>query len=516
MGSICTKPKTFFANAPSTKGDPSFLSNRSSQQLDEASEGIKANQNLNALNEIASVLVQEITVLDGRQAQEEDSLEEMAIALADAHSGGNAIAVSAFNKTIEDCKLVIATIIEKRLHLETELFEIRGNISDIEDSAYSSKLCAAIDESQILKFPLLGIKLSWFFTTLESRLQAMYPDKPLSAFTMSFLSSNYVMQETQQNGLSLCDHFISEGEGKTVGLATHYVVYSQTMQLSDFKNSLENYFSQNGINTPDAFDDIFIWVDVFSFTQDSSMFISLNMDSTWFQSCLAPALKRISKVILILDHKNFNAVLKSSWALMELLISSILPEVRAEIAMSKIDARLFIDEASMKGTRRVFPQVKAMNLSECSIPGKKDDILAALEGFASNESDCYEIIKCEIDALLSDFLYSLLDVCRKTADIPYASLVSTVIGDFCQTRCLFDESEQSFKYALKLSRKLFGNLDPRTIRIVKKMIKFYETTGAFDLAEDLRNFGKPNRENGSGELAILSGADIHVAGSKHN
>jgi hypothetical protein len=42
------------------------------------------------------------------------------------------------------------------------------------------------------------------------------------------------------------------------------------------------------------------------------------------------------------------------------------------------------------------------------------------------------------------------------------------------------------------------------------MIKFYEVTGAFDKAEDLRNFGKPNRDKGGGDMVTLRGTDMQV------
>jgi hypothetical protein len=458
----------------------------------------------------ADELIQKIAILDGLQAEKEQELDETTAILDDALDGGNAVAAAVLNKSVVNFKNGIVTLNENRLRLEIELYEIKGRIIEKEDLKYSKMLCSAIDNSQQMGFPLLAVRLTWLIA-LESHLKERYPHQVSKEFTMSFLSSTYVQDETQKSGMSLCDHFISEGEGKLVGLATHYVVYSQTMLLSDFNESLERSFFQNGMTTPESLQHIYIWVDIFSFPQDSDMLRSINVggNSSWYQLHLAPALSFIAKAIVILDHANRNPVLKSSWALMELFLISTNSEIHVEITMSYKNTKLLIDDASLKGTRRVFPQISKLSESSSSIPGKKDQLTEALGTFSSNETDFYEAIKVEIDTLMSNYLYSLI-ASFKNADVPFTSLVSSVVAEFCQVRCLYDESEQAFKYALRLARQQYGNLDPRTIRVVKKMIKFYEVTGEFDKAEDLRNFGKPNRDKGGDNMVTLRGADIQV------
>ncbi len=460
-----------------------------------------------ALNELIRSLTADINGLDARQSELEDTLETTTVSLKEAIESGNPVAVAVLTKSVEECNVSISNINLNRLHLETELYEAEAKIFDIQDSEYSATLCSAIDTSQQLGFPLLAIRLTWL-STLQSILKTRYPETPLSEFTMSFICNVYVPDETQQSGLSLCDHFISEGEGRIVGLATHYVVYAQSMLLCDFKDSLDNLFSQNGI-TLDAQESIYIWVDVFSFTQEKLMFQSLRMGPEWFSQNLAPALRCIAKVILVLDHKKGNPVLKSSWPLMELFLVSIDSRVQAEIAMSKMNAKSFIDDAAMKGIRKAFPKNGTLAESKCSILGKQDQIMEAANAMESHAA-FDDTVKSEIEALMSNFLNSLLIWCRDVKDIPYTSLVSSVIGDFCQWHCYYEEAEQSFKYSLKLARNTYGNLDPRTVRIVKRMIKLYEATSQFDKAEELRNFGKPNRDKGGSDLVTLKGADVQV------
>jgi hypothetical protein len=289
------------------------------------------------------------------------------------------------------------------------------------------------------------------------------------------------------------------------------------MILCDFVDSLSRSFALQGMHNPDTLENIFVWVDIFSFTQDAIMLQNLGMDLTWYERVLRPALILTARAIIVLDHKQSNPVLKSSWALMEIYLICISSNIQVELTMSRINAKLFVDEASMKGTRRAFPKILALNESTSSIAGRKDEIIAALETFSTSESAFHETIKVAMDTLLSNFLHALLDEFRDSSDFPYTSLVSVVIGDFFQVLCHYDESEQAFKYGLKIARKQFGNLDPRTIRIVKKMIKFYEVTGAFDKAEDLRNFGKPNRDTGGSDIVTLRGADMQVvSGSGQN
>jgi hypothetical protein len=457
----------------------------------------------------ANVLIQEINVIDGLRAEQEIDLEQNEDSLDEALREGNAIAVAVLSKAVESCKIALEKTSEKRLQLETNFYEIQGDLMDIEDAKYSATLCSAIDASQAINFPLIAVKLTWLLA-LESLLKMNYPEKPISEVTMSFLGSTYVRDETMGNGLSLCDHFLSEGEGKIVGLATHYIVYSQSMYFTELLDSLTSYFEQNGMSTTEKHEKIFVWLDIFSFTQDIIMLQSLKLNSYWYGQCLAPALTAIGKAIIVLDHRKSNPVLKSSWALLEIYLIGISSSVEVEIIMSQANSKLFIEESAMKGTRRVFPQISPLNLSTSSIDGKKEEIAAALETFSLSESNFHESVKNLIDELMSNYLYALMTYFHDDSNFSYESLVSCVIGDFCQVRTRYDESEQSFKYSLKLARKLYGNLDPRTIRVVKKMIKFYEVTGAFDKAEDLRNFGKPNRDKGGGDMVTLRGTDMQV------
>ena len=469
--------------------------------------------NADILKTRAQVLIQEITVLEGSQAELEMQLEETNASLNEATNDGQAVAVAVLHKAVENCNVAIADISQKRLQLEIEYYEVQGDILDIEDAQYSAKLCSAIDKSQLMKFPLLAVRFTWLIA-LESTLKLKYPEKLSSEFTMSFLSRNYVGDETMNSGLSLCDHLISDGDGKKVGLATHYIVYSQSMHLSDFVDSLQSHFAMHGMVHRDAHEHIFVWVDIFSFTQDAIMLQSLDLNPTWYDQCLAPALNMIGKAIIVLDHKKCNPVLKSSWALMEMYQISISSTIEVEICMSKDNIKGLIDEASIKGTRRVFPQAASLNLSTSSISGKKEDMILALEASSATESEFHEVIKKFLEDLMSNYLYSLIAHFKGDSNVPYMSLVSCVLGDFCQVRCRYEEAEQSFKYSLKLARQLYGNLDPRTIRVVKKMIKFYEATSAFDKAEDLRNFGRPNRDKSGGDIVTLKGADIQVVSRK--
>jgi hypothetical protein len=461
------------------------------------------------LKERANALIQEINIIDGLRAEQDIDLEQNKESLNEALREGNAMAVTVLTKAVEKCNMALATTSQKRLQLETIFYEIQGDLMDVEDAKYSAKLCSAIDASQAINFPLIAVKFTWLLA-LESLLNIKYPEKPISEVTMSFLSSTYVRDETMGNGLSLCDHFLSEGEGKIVGLATHYIVYSQSMYLTDLLDSLTHYFERNGMSTTEKYEQIFVWLDVFSFTQDIIMLQSLKLNLHWYGQCLAPALTTIAKAIIVLDHRKSNPVLKSSWALLEIYLIGISSTIEVEITMSRANSKLFVEESSTKGTRRVFPQIAPLNLSTCSIAGKKEEITAALETFSSSESEFHESVKNLIDELMSNYLYALMSFFRDDSNFSYESLVSCVIGDFCQVRTRYDESEQSFKYSLKLARKIYGNLDPRTIRIVKKMIKFYEVTGAFDKAEDLRNFGKPNRDKGGGDMITLRGTDMQV------
>jgi hypothetical protein len=469
-----------------------------------------ASSDMNLLQESADVLIQKIAIVEGLKSEQEQQLDELTVTLDEALDGGNAVAAAVLNKSVANLNNSISELHENILRLEIELYEIQGRIIEYHDSKYSQMLCSAIDTSQEIGFPLLAARFAWLIA-LESQLVKKYPGKLSSEFTMSFLSSVYVQDETEKSGMSLCDHFISEGEGRLVGLATHYIIYSQTTLLSDFNESLKRCFFQNGMTTPDTLEHIFVWVDIFSFPQDSDMLRAVNVggNPSWYQQHLAPALNSIANVIVILDHANHNPVLKSSWALMEIFLISINSNIHVEITMSDKNTKLLINDASLKGTRRTFPQVSKLNQSLSSIPGKKDQLMEALLAFSSNETEFHDTIKVEIDTLLSNYLYSLM-ASMKNVDVPFTSLVSSVIAEFCQVRCLYDESEQAFKYALRLARQLYGNLDPRTIRVVKKMIKFYEIVGEFDKAEDLRNFGKPNRDKGGDNMVTLRGADIQV------
>jgi hypothetical protein len=477
-----------------------------------ANESVYIPKQSDSLEKLAGVLIQEISVLESQEAELQQLLMQTNFDLNEAIRNGNPVAIKVLNKVVENQNVSISAIREQRLQLEIQLYETQGNISDIHDENYSAKLCSGIDLSQKLGFPLLAVKFSWLFN-LETQLATRYPEIPTSEITLSFVGSTFVADETMQSGLSLCDHFVSEGEGKKVGLATHYIVYSQSMHLSDFVDALSYCFAQQGMCTPDTLENIYVWVDIFSFTQDAIMLQNVGIDVTWYKRCLGPALNVTAKAIIVLDHKKANPVLKSSWALMEIYLICISSDVQVELAMSRMNAKLFVDEASMKGTRRVFPKLSTLNESKTSIAGRKDEIILALETFSSNESVFHETIKVAMDTLISNYLHVLLATFRDSSDIPYTSLVSVVIGDFFQVLCHYEESEQAFKYGLKLARKHFGNLDPRTIRIVKKMIKFYEVTGAFDKAEDLRNFGKPNRDKGGADIVTLRGADIQVVSS---
>lgn len=498
----------------------SILSKTKQEKVAPHSEDVSAlariSKESDSLEKLAAELIQEISVLESQDAELQELLDRTRVELNEAMSNGNAVAIGVLNKSVENQIVTISTIREQRLHLEAQLYDTQGNISDIQDENYSSKLCSAIDLSQKTGFPLLAVKFLWLLK-LESLLVTKYPERSKTEFTMAFLSSCYVQDETMKNGLSLCDHFVSEGDGKRVGLATHYIVYSQTMILCDFVDSLSRSFALQGMHNPDTLENIFVWVDIFSFTQDAIMLQNLGMDLTWYERVLRPALILTARAIIVLDHKQSNPVLKSSWALMEIYLICISSNIQVELTMSRINAKLFVDEASMKGTRRAFPKILALNESTSSIAGRKDEIIAALETFSTSESAFHETIKVAMDTLLSNFLHALLDEFRDSSDFPYTSLVSVVIGDFFQVLCHYDESEQAFKYGLKIARKQFGNLDPRTIRIVKKMIKFYEVTGAFDKAEDLRNFGKPNRDTGGSDIVTLRGADMQVvSGSGQN
>jgi hypothetical protein len=469
-------------------------------------------ETINALNDLASSLIADIYGLDGQQAELEDVLETTTKSLKEAIEAGNPVAVAVLNNSAQECEIAISNIVQKRLHLETELYEVEAKKFDIEDGEYSAKLCSAIDSSQKIGFPLLAVRFTWL-STLQSTLLIQYPEMTSSDFTMTFLSAVYVQDVTKQSGLSLCDHFISEGEGRMVGLATHYVVYAQSMLLCDFKDTLENLFLQKGVPL-DAQEKIFIWVDIFSFTQEAIMFQSLHIGPEWYHDMLAPALRCIANAIVVFDHKKGNPVLKSSWALMEIYLTSVDSGVQVEIAMSKINAKSFIDDATTKGIRKVFPKTDKLENSKCSILGKKDHIMDAASALTTSASSFDDIVKSETESLMSKYLNALLQWCRDVKDVPYTSLVASVIGDFCQVHLYYEESEQSFKYALKLARNAYGNLDPRTVRIVKKMIKLYEATSAFEKAEDLRQFGKPNRDKGGSDLVTLKGADVQVISNK--
>jgi hypothetical protein len=263
MGSFCSK-KESDGNSPQKKLNPT--SNRARTggiaSIDDKILQNLGDGNVEIMKERAKVLIQEITVLDGHEAEQEMHLQQTEDSLTEAIQEGNAVLVSVLNKAVKNCKIATSKLSEKRLQMETDYYEVQGNIMDFEDAKYSAVLCSAIDTSQTMGFPLLAVSFTWLIA-LESLLKHKYPDKKSSEFTMSFLSSTYVPDETMTNGLSLCDHFISEAEGKIVGLATHYVVYSQTMTFSDFMDSLHHYFNQNGLNTPDKHQNIFVWVDVY-------------------------------------------------------------------------------------------------------------------------------------------------------------------------------------------------------------------------------------------------------------
>mmetsp|Transcript_36787 Transcript_36787/g.97646 ORF Transcript_36787/g.97646 Transcript_36787/m.97646 type:complete len:2566 (+) Transcript_36787:73-7770(+) len=264
--------------------------------------------------------------------------------------------------------------------------------------------------------PMMGLRLSSFDALIES----WGGGKVLCGMSTHQVMTVYVMRQTQNSRMCLCDHLVSDSACSRFEVATAewFVSHAWALKFLDVVDALKRYFK----TAKD--DDPFLWFDVFSVNQHSTE----ERDYDWWNTAFLQAVGQIGSVVMVLQPWDKPETLSRAWCIFELFACNS-TQSRFSVAMTQTDAdtcvQQLLEEDGLERVLAVFKHIHC-DQAQASMASDRDcifDMIQRTVGFSKLDHLVIDMIldcftkelkqRMEGHALSSDHLFKVAHTLAK-------------------------------------------------------------------------------------------------------